>query len=320
MTPFNREVFAAAALLAVAAALWPGPARAETWEIVVPPNMPRSDELKAEIWDFFLRGMAPGDNLTVHDGLIARELVRIEITDDPRLNAQRVRTKALSRETALLSQRIDALSGAAVTEPRNRIAFPEFAYAYGNARTGGESHMLVITSGLHDAPLDPGFSLRRDGDALLIPNDAHIAASLSESPYGTRSSRAYARRRRRTFLPNGRRRAYDHASEGRAPAVLVALCRPSRRQARNVLREPSGVLRPVARQGPRRPAGGSSRRPDRGDRDAERFPEAVRGRETKAPAAARPVGGPERLLAVQLPAASGAGGRPGDHRSHLPGK
>ena len=186
MTPFKREVSAAAALLAVAAALWPGPARAETWEIVVPPNMPRSDELKSEIWNFFLRGMAPGDNLTVHDGLHARELVRIEIKDDPRFKAERVRTKALSRETALLSQRIDALSSAAVPEPRNRIAFPEFAYAYGNARTGGENHMLVITSGLHDAPLDPGFSLRRDGDALMMPNDAHIAASLSESPYGTR--------------------------------------------------------------------------------------------------------------------------------------
>jgi hypothetical protein len=186
MTLFHREFFTAAAGLAVAVALWPGPARAETWEIVVPPNMPRSDELKAEIWDFFLRGMGPGDGLTVHDGLYARQLARIEIPDDARFEAVRVRTKALSRETAALSRRIDALSDAAGGESGYRIAFPEFAYSYGNARTEGESHMLVITSGLHDAPLEPAFGLRRDGEALMMPNDAHVAASLSESPYGTR--------------------------------------------------------------------------------------------------------------------------------------
>lgn len=186
MTLFDLEIPTVAAGLAIAAVLWPGPTRAESWEIVVPPNMPRSDELKVEVWDFFLRGMSPGDGLTIHDGLNARELMQIEIPEDPSLEAERTRTKALSQETALLSQLIDALSEAGGDESRNRVAFPEFAYAYGNARTVEESNMLVITSGLHDAPLEPSFGLRRDGGAVVIPNDAHIPASLSESPYGTK--------------------------------------------------------------------------------------------------------------------------------------
>lgn len=186
MTRFENDLRTAATGLAMAAALWQQPALAETWEIVAPPNMPRSDELKAEIWDFFLGGMAPGDDLTLHDGLHPRELARITIPDDPRHAEERFRTKALARETALLSRRIDALGGAPGGELRYRIAFPEFAFSYANSRTGGESNMLVITSGLHHSALEPEFSIRhRDGE-LVLPNDAHIEAPLSESPYGTR--------------------------------------------------------------------------------------------------------------------------------------
>ena len=186
MTRFTSDLRIAAASLAITAALWQQPALAETWEIVAPPNMSRGDELKAEIWDFFLRGMAPGDTLTLHDGLHPRELSRIEIPDDPRHEEERFRTKALARETALLSRRIDALGGAGSGEFRYRIAFPEFAFAYANARTGAESHMLVITSGLHHSALEPRFSIRHRGGELVLPNDAHIGAPLSASPYGTR--------------------------------------------------------------------------------------------------------------------------------------
>ena len=186
MTGFRHHLRNGVASLAIAAALWQQPASAETWEVVVPPNMPRSAELKAELWDFFLRGMAPGDGLTLHDGLFPRELARVEIPDDPRFDAQRARTKGLARETATLARRIDALGAGDSGEFRYRIAFPEFAFAYANSRTGGESHMLVITSGMHHAPLEPEFSLRHRGGELVLPNDAHIEAPLSESPYGTR--------------------------------------------------------------------------------------------------------------------------------------
>lgn len=186
MTRFNSDFRLAAASLAMTAALWQQPAPAATWEIVVPPNMPRSDALKAEVWDFFLRGMAPGDDLTLHDGLHPRELARIAIPDDPRQEEERIRTKTLARETALLSRRIDALGGAETGELPYRIAFPEFAFSYANARTGDESQMLVITSGLHHSAAEPEFSIRHRGGELVLPNDAHIEAPLSQSPYGTR--------------------------------------------------------------------------------------------------------------------------------------
>ena len=186
MTGFRHHLRNGVASLAIAAALWQQPASAETWEVVVPPNMPRSAELKAELWDFFLRGMAPCDALTLHDGLFPRELARVEIPDDPRFDAQRTRTKGLARETATLARRIDALGAGDSGEFRYRIAFPEFVFAYANSRTGGESHMLVITSGMHHAPLEPEFSIRHRGGKLVLPNDAHIEAPLSESPYGTR--------------------------------------------------------------------------------------------------------------------------------------
>ena len=48
----------------------------------------------------------------------ARELIQIEIPEDPSLEAERTRTKALSQETALLSQLIDALSEAGGDESR----------------------------------------------------------------------------------------------------------------------------------------------------------------------------------------------------------
>ena len=185
MTGFRHHLRNGVASLAIAAALWQQPASAETWEVVVPPNMPRSAELKAELWDFFLRGMAPGDALTLHDGLFPRELARVEIPDDPRFDAQRARTKGLARETATLARRIDGLGVGDSGEFRYRIAFPEFAFAYANSRTGGESHMLVITSGMHNAPLEPDFSLRHRGGELVLPADSHIEAPLSESPYGT---------------------------------------------------------------------------------------------------------------------------------------
>lgn len=187
MTRFNNDFRTAAASLAIITALWQQPVRAETWEIVAPANMPQSDALKAEIWDFFLRGMAPGDALTLHDGLHPRELARVEIPDDPRYDQERFRTKALARETALLSRRIDTLGGAESGEFRYRIAFPEFAFSYANSRTEDESHMLVITSGLHHSALEPQFSIRHRGGELVLPNDAHIEAPLSESPYGTRN-------------------------------------------------------------------------------------------------------------------------------------
>lgn len=185
MTGFKNDLRLAAASLAITAALWQQPVLAETWEIVAPANMPRGDELKAEIWDFFLRGMAPGDALTLHDGLHPRELARIGIPDDPRYEEERFRTKALARETAMLSRRIDALGGAESGEFRYRIAFPEFAFSYANSRTGDGSHMLVITSGLHHSALEPEFSIRHRGGELVLPNDAHIEAPLAESPYGT---------------------------------------------------------------------------------------------------------------------------------------
>jgi hypothetical protein len=164
----------------------PHPAPAASWDIVLPPNMPDSDALKAEIWDFFLHGLAPGERLTLYDGMDGRVMLRIAIPNDRRFEEERVRTKTFGRETAQLSRAIDALSEPASAAAPYSIDFPGLAYEYAQTRTTSESQLLVVTSGMHLSDLEPSFSFRLVGPDLFLPTDAHIEAPLSESPYGTR--------------------------------------------------------------------------------------------------------------------------------------
>ena len=179
-----------AASLATAAVLGPHPTLATTWDIVVPPNMPGSDALKAEIWDFFLHGLAPGERLTLYDGMDGREILRIAIPNEERFGDERVRTKALGRETAQLSRAIDALSDEDNPSIPYRINLPGLVYEYAQTRTSDERQLLVITSGMHLSDLEPSFSFRLVGSELFLPTDTHIEAPLSESPYGTRGLEA----------------------------------------------------------------------------------------------------------------------------------
>jgi hypothetical protein len=174
-----------AAGFATAAALAQQPALAATWDIIVPPRMPDSAALKAEIWDFFLHGLAPGESFALYDGMDGREMLRIAIPNDRRFDEERVRTKTFGRETAQLSRAIDALSDPDNSAIPYRIDFPGRAYEFAQSRTGGESQLLVVTSGMHLSDLEPSFSVRLVGSELFLPTDAHIEAPLSESPYGT---------------------------------------------------------------------------------------------------------------------------------------
>jgi hypothetical protein len=158
---------------------------ADTWDILVPPSMPDNEPLKAEIWDFFLHGLALGERLTLYDGMDAREILRIAIPNDRRFEQERVRTRTFGRETAQLSRAIDALSAPEEPAVPYRIDFPGFAYEYSQTQMGGEAQLLVVTSGMHLSDLEPSFSFRLVGTELFLPTDAHIEAPLSESPYGT---------------------------------------------------------------------------------------------------------------------------------------
>jgi hypothetical protein len=174
-----------AACLATAAALGQHPAGAGTWDIVVPPNLPESEALKAEVWDFFLNGLAPGERLTLYDGMDGSEIIRIAIPDDARFENERVRTKTFGRETAQLSRAIDALSAEGNPAVPYRINLPGLAYELSRTRTSDERQILVVTSGMHLSDLEPSFSFRHVGSDLFLPTDSHIEAPLSESPYGT---------------------------------------------------------------------------------------------------------------------------------------
>lgn len=174
----------------VAVTLGPLSSMADTWEIVVPPNMPRGDDLNAEVWDFFLHGLKPGDRLTIYDGFHPRERLRIAVPDEASFEDPRLRTKALARETARLGREIASLSDAANPEAPYRIRFPEFAYEYSQTRSGTEAELLVITSGIHVSDLEPSFSFRLHDGTLFLPTDGHIEAPLSLSPYGTEGREA----------------------------------------------------------------------------------------------------------------------------------
>lgn len=185
MPKFQQTMQSKAATLAIAAALGPGSAMADTWEIVLPSHMPRSDELKAEIWDFFLNDLGPGNDLTLYDGLRLRERLRISVPDDPSFEDPRTKTKALGRETAQLGREIDSLAEEGNPEEPYRISFPQFVYEYSQTRSSAEAEMLVVTTGLHVSELEPSFSFRLHDGTLYLPTDGHIEAPLSESPFGT---------------------------------------------------------------------------------------------------------------------------------------
>jgi hypothetical protein len=174
------------AALATAAAILPQAGSGRAWDIVVPPNMPDSDALKAEIWDFFLHGLAPGERLVLYDGMDGREMLRIAIPADRRFEEERVRTKALrSRDGAAVAGDRRALGPGEPGAPY-RIDFP--GLATNTPRPGRPARASFSSSprGCTFRIWTPASASGSSGPELFLPTDAHIEAPLSESPYGTR--------------------------------------------------------------------------------------------------------------------------------------
>lgn len=153
--------------------------------IAVPEAYPGDAGLfNAEMWSVFTTTVKPGDGYTVLNGTQGEQIAQIQMPDDPKFERIKPRIRSFGAENARIGA---VLSGYQENTGAALIDIPAILRNLGDNRLDkdAETDLVIVGNPVHIAQNEPHFSMRDLNGALQIPSDAHIAASLAETPYGT---------------------------------------------------------------------------------------------------------------------------------------
>lgn len=140
--------------------------------------------LKTEMWDVFLSNVGPDTSYRVINGTSGKQAAHIKVPDDEKYDRVRWRIKQFAKQNAEIGGLLERYQDGVGTA---QIDIPAIMRNLGDNRLNndGEIDLLIVGSPVHLSETESHFSMRNSDSAFLIPSDAHITGSLSQTPYGT---------------------------------------------------------------------------------------------------------------------------------------